>query len=343
MAYRIGPTKAAALAAAFVWLAACPVEGAPEHRLTVTADAAGFVDVRLDEGNVIDLERATFRGGRSYAAVVFTRLGALADEDSLLAVRFPGAESAGMRPVVLGHLQTGPDGTAITPGTYRLYLLADGPATVSFPVSRLRRDVTVTASRRVSPRLRVTDIPTPLSPGFKGLYQGGDRHPFAMDGHSYTIYRLHAVFGQGPVERHGAQACDTTTGDECGGPTDGLFLTRVLQAEPDATTITGYVPRDLWPPGTYDVYGSCYALYPVSQCRLVTLDRFVSRAAVSVEARIPDAGRDVAPSPSAAATATARARARPGASLPATGTAGAVTLLASAALAAAVAVRPRRC
>jgi len=325
--------QAAAFAAACLAAAALPARAVTPHRLTITGDRAGFVDVRLSKDNRFDLSRATFSGGTSYTGVLISRVGPPSAEDSLLGIQFPVADYDPPKPVVLGHVQYGDGGSALSPGTYRIYLLADGPATVSFPASALRRDVTLRATRRVTPRLRVTDIPTPLAPGVNGLYQGLARHPFAMDGQSMVVYRLAATFEPAAADRRGADLCDTQRGATCSMLGDGPTSTGVRIEKPERAVGTGYVPRDLWPSGTYDVYGSCYATQPVPACRLVTLDRFVSAAPPLVVLQLPEAPSGAPPRSSTG---------HEGGQLPSSGVPTALPTVAALLATAAFALRVRR-
>lgn len=298
---RHGRKQIAALAVACLAAVGAPrVEAAGPYHLVLTGSSSGFVDVELGTGNRFDLERADYQGGTAYLGVVFARI-VPDSEDSLLGIVFRQADVQSPPPAVeLGHVQTGDGGSPLSPGTYRVYLLTDGPATVSIPATGLGRDVTLRVTRPASPRLRVIDVATPLAPGIDGLYQGTGRLGFAMDGHAMTIARLAVVFASGTFTKQGADLCDNEVGGTCHDVTGGSFQTQIL-SEGERYAITGYVPRDLWPPGSYEFVGSCYSLSPVPTCRLAALDEFVSRAAPSVVLRIPE---HVAPAPTATTPST---------------------------------------
>lgn len=278
-----------ALAAASLAVAAGPAaDGAPEHRLTLTAQSSGYVDVQLGRGNTFDLARATFRGGRSYLAVVFTRLGAPRYEDSLVAVRFPIARPGSTAaPVVLGHVQPPHDGgTPMSAGTYRVYVLSDAPATVSFPASKLRRNLTLTAGRRTTPRLRVAAAESRVAPDADGIHRASARHPYVLDGDEMVLYALAATFAPAAASKHGAAVCAVPSDVVCGSGLPGDHTLQAQMTRPDTWDVVGYVPRDLDPKGTYGVFGTCYALQAVPACRVVALDRFVSRAPARIALRL---------------------------------------------------------
>ena len=292
----IGRLVAATIVAAGAAVSAPPVAAASNY-LTITGDGSGYVDIKLGGGNKFDLGRARMKGGKKYLAIVFNRLGPPSVEDSVLAVRFAVAETE-PEAVVLGHDQFSEEGTPLTAGTWRVYLLADGPATVSVPTTRLRRDVTLKATRRTTARLRLTDIATPLDPGPDGLYQGEARHPFTMDGQAVTIMRIAAEFEQAPVTQDGADLCHAKRGQSCAGI--GPTLTHVNQRA-QKFMITSYVPRDLNPPGEYDVYGRCFALSPVRRCRLASLDQWIRNTPAQIALTIPEPVRTARPTASASA------------------------------------------
>lgn len=111
--------------------------------LTVTG-TGGYVDVTLSATTSLDSDSnlTALRGGRQYVGFCFVPFFA-ADRDRGVAASAPCL--ARVAAFSQRNLKTFLGTAQLRPGRYRLYLFADGAATITLPLSGLRRSETLTA------------------------------------------------------------------------------------------------------------------------------------------------------------------------------------------------------
>lgn len=242
------------------------------QRIVMSGSTSGYVDIVLTHPTQLDDTKAQLTGRGRYTGFALDRLGDDKNPVTFLYVWFRDAH-VGTPTTTGGALG---DGIAqpLPAGTYRAYLLTDGPGSISFPVIRGTFPRTMLKPQRPTrPRYRLATIAQTLSPNRDGLYDGHVSLPVTVTAHDVPWI---TVFGTWPDKAmvHHIHACITAQPPE---PCDPPVTLRIPNEQAEmgpAVFLESRLGIPEYDPDGHFARGEAPTSTPAN-VRLVVLDRFL--------------------------------------------------------------------
>jgi len=215
---------------------AVPAYADHDRFLTISGDGAGYVDVRFDTQVTFESQWSRYTTTGRVAGYYVRGVGAAWDA--------PYAHAVSVR-----DFGVAAGSSALPPGTYRVYLVADGRASVRIHVRGLRHDLSVRVAHRrplTADVARVDPQPDVVPARFRGAHgtrlRGGATFVVTM-----SKATLSSAPGWGEVKR-----CLVPAGAEsaCESPTDGLEPRGQVTGKGTYTTSGTYRPTEVPGPAT---------------------------------------------------------------------------------------------
>lgn len=192
--------------------------------IILTGSRTGYVDLTFTGPVTLDEFRAKFEYSGTYSGWFIHKLGEAVDTAG------DEAGSAAIRSLVpAGDPPTSPSfefafgfNPELSAGSYRLYLLSDGPSTVTIPVEGISKDIRFRPRARTFSFAETIDFP-PAGPG--GTYvRAQTRIPIVLDP-SFMVTTMALAYADPGAQVISIGTCVVVGEDECdGGPAGGGVL-----------------------------------------------------------------------------------------------------------------------
>lgn len=266
------------LVAALNLYSASPAAPATPGRLTLSGDASGYVDVVFTAPTAFDDEKAAIAGHGRYTGLVLDRLDRRASDPyyDFEYVWFRDAH-IGTPAETGGALGLGHRGAPLPAGRYRIYLLTEGPGSISFPILEgASRTLSLRPVHRIHPRYRFTTIQQQVSPSQYGLYNGRAHFPVVVGPHDLHWVTIAASYS-GPAMTQRLTTCRSRRpANDCYPPPSTSPLLPYVQTSPvgSAGMMESQSALRGLDDGPWDLLGQAPSLRPVA-AHIAVLDKFL--------------------------------------------------------------------